>query len=83
MFYKIKEVKPLEDYILEITFQNDVIKYYDLSSLFEKWSIFKQLITEEGLFKQVKVDEGGYGISWNDEIDLSCNELWNNGQTKK
>ncbi len=21
----------------------------------------------------------GYGISWNDEIDLSCDELWENG----
>ena len=25
-----------------------------------------------------KVDVGGYGISWNDEIDLSCDELWDN-----
>ena len=22
---------------------------------------------------------GEYGISWNDEIDLSCDELWENG----
>ena len=34
-----------------------------------------------GLFEQVKVDSGGYGISWNDELDLSCNELYYNGVT--
>jgi len=32
-----------------------------------------------GLFWNVKTDLGGYGISWNDEIDLSCDELWENG----
>lgn len=24
---------------------------------------------------------GGYGIIWNDELDLSCDELWENGVT--
>jgi hypothetical protein len=29
--------------------------------------------------EQVRVDTGGFGISWNDEIDLSCDELYDNG----
>jgi len=78
MFHKVKNVKPLDNYILEITFQDDTIKYYDVSKLFEKWNIFQSLINIKGLFEQVKVDNGGYGISWNDDIDLSCNELWEN-----
>ncbi len=82
MFYKIKKVKILENYIIEITFQNDIVKHYDVSTLFEKWSVFKQFETDKNLFQQVQVDKGGYGISWNDEIDLSCNELWENGVTK-
>jgi hypothetical protein len=28
----------------------------------------------------VRVDPGGYGISWNDHIDLSEYELWTNGE---
>lgn len=82
MFYKIKCVKPLENYTLQVTFQNNVIKYYTINNLLEKWNIFKKLIIIDGLFEQVKVDAGGYGISWNNEIDLSCNELWENGYTK-
>ena len=78
MFHKVKEVKPLENYILEVTFQDNTKKYYDVSKLFRKWEIFQSLRTINGLFEQVKVDNGGYGISWNDEIDLSCNELWEN-----
>ena len=80
MFYKIKSVKPLEDYKLLVTFENNVVKQYDVKVLFSKFEIFKTLSSIVGLFEQVKVDSGGYGISWNDELDLACNELWNNGQ---
>ena len=80
MFHKVKNVKILNKYILEITFQNDVIKHYDVSVLFEKWKVFENLKNIDGLFEQVNVDQGGYGISWNDEIDLECEELWEHGK---
>lgn len=79
MFYKIKDIKPHNNYTLIVTFENDIIKIYDVKPLFNKWDIFNALQNVVGLFEQVKVDSGGYGISWNDELDLSCNELWNNG----
>lgn len=79
MFYKVKSIKTLPNYILDITFENGVIKKYDIKLLFKKWPIFESLKTTAGLFEQVTVDAGGYGISWNDELDLSCNELWENG----
>ena len=31
------------------------------------------------LFRAVQADPGGYGISWNDELDLSEAELWRHG----
>lgn len=79
MFYKVQDVKPLEKYKLLVTFQNGEIKEYDVKPLFDKWQVFKDLAYINGLFQQVKVDAGGYGISWNDDIDLSCNELYYNG----
>ena len=33
------------------------------------------------LFSSVMVDQGGYGVIWNDDIDISCDELWANGET--
>lgn len=79
MFYKVQDVKPLEKYKLLVTFQNGEIKEYDVKPLFDKWQAFKDLAYINGLFQQVKVDVGGYGISWNDDIDLSCDELYYNG----
>ena len=80
MFYKIKTVEPLDNFILYVTFENDVKKYYDLKLLFDKWHKFKELQNNKILFSNVKVDNGGYGVSWNEELDLSCNELWENGK---
>lgn len=56
MFHKIKSVKPLENYVLEILFENGVVKFYDVSNLFEKWNVFKSLLVVNGLFELVKVD---------------------------
>jgi len=33
------------------------------------------------VFKAVRVDPGGYGISWSDDIDISEYELWTNGES--
>ena len=79
MFYRVQEVTPLPAYGLMVRFVNGEKKRYDVRPLLDKWEPFKALATVEGLFEQVKVDPGGYGISWNDEIDLACNELWENG----
>ena len=79
MFYKVQNIQPLQDFCLLVNFQNGTTKHYSVAPLFDKWEAFKALAEIKGLFDQVKVDAGGYGISWNDDIDLSCNELWNNG----
>ncbi len=79
MFHKIKSVHPLPDYKLYITFMNGETRSYNVIPLFAKWPAFRVLQTEPGLFEQVKVDSGGYGIIWNDEIDLEGEEVYWNG----
>ncbi len=79
MFNKIIDVKPISEYILLVTFEGNLKKKYDVKQLFNKFDVFRTLIDVKGLFEQVKVDVGGYGISWNDDLDLSCDELYYNG----
>ena len=79
MFHKVKYVKPLPDYSLLVVFLTGEQKQYDVKPLFHKWESFKLLTLTNDLFNQVKVDAGGYGIAWNDSIDLSCDELYYNG----
>ena len=81
MFHKVKTVSVIPDYWLSVRFAEGVTKIYDLRPLFEKWPAFNDLKNDDTLLYDVKVDTGGYGIVWNDDIDLSCDELFENGET--
>ena len=78
MFHKIKNVYPLPEYRLSIQFAEGCTKIYDVNPLFEKIPLFA-VLKENHLFFDVTVDVGGHGIVWNDDLDLSCDELWENG----
>ena len=82
MFHKVKTVIPIDDYKLLVQFVSGVTKVYDVKPLFEWEDVFKTLIENE-LFYSVYVDVGGNGIVWNDDIDLSCDELWEKGKEVK
>ena len=77
MFHKVKNVFALSEYRLSVQFSEGVTKIYDVKPLFERLPVFAELSKAE--FDCVSVDVGGYGIIWNDEIDLSCDELWERG----
>lgn len=79
MTHRITQVETLEKYIIIAVFQNGVEKKYDMCQLFCTIPQFEALKVEPGLFEQVRVDVGGYGVSWNDELDLSAEEIWQNG----
>ena len=79
MFHKIKNVSALPDFRLSVQFSEGVTKLYDMNPCAEKLPSFRSLLKNQELFSCVTVDTGGYGIIWNDEYDLSCDELWENG----
>jgi hypothetical protein len=79
VFHKVVKVQPLEQFRVDILFEDGTQKKYDVAPLFSKWEAFFALKDIPGLFEQVRIEPGGYAISWNDEIDLSADELWQNG----
>ena len=79
MVHKVKSVNALDNFRLSVQFAEGVTKIYDVSQLFEKWSAFRSLKDDLELFKNIQVDVGGYGVIWNDDLDISCDELYANG----
>ena len=79
MFHKIKNVTPLKDFKLSIQFAEGITKIYDMKKLIENNKIFLEL-KDINLFDSVEVDIGGYGVIWNDDIDISCDDLFENGE---
>ena len=80
MFHNVKNVNALPDFKLSVQFCEGVTKIYDVATLFEKYSFFLSLKDSPEIFSSVIVDQGGYGIIWNDDIDISCDKLWANGE---
>ena len=83
MFHKVKAVGALPGFRLCVQFAEGVTKIYDVKPLFAKWAAFKALAAAPEAFAGVEVDAGGYGVVWDDDLDLSCDELFANGVAVK
>lgn len=79
MFHKVKSVAPVPGFRLSVQFSEGRTKLYDMDPLFEKIPAFRCLKDAPEEFAGVTVDVGGYGVIWGDELDLSCDELWEHG----
>lgn len=79
MFHKITSLATLPDYILLVGFSGGEFKQFDLKPLMGKYPAFAALENVEGLYRQAKIDAGGYGVMWNDDLDISAEGLYEKG----
>lgn len=75
---KVKSVSAIDDSTLLVEFDNAEKKTYDITPLLSI-DMFSPL-KDAALFKAVKVEQGGYAVVWNGDIDISEYELWSNGE---
>ena len=75
---KILSVTPVEKYQLRVTFANHITKVYDCADILKHRGF--SILYDSAFFRAVHVDQGGYGIFWNDDLDLSESELWVHGK---
>jgi len=78
VFHRIQSVSVVEPFRLRAVFVDGTEKEYDLRR-WEDRPEFSLLFRHPALHKAVRVEPGGYGISWNDNIDLSAEEIFGNG----
>lgn len=79
MFRKITSLATLPDYVLLVGFSSGEFKQFDLKSLMNKYPPFAALKNVNGLYEQAKIDAGGYGIVWNDDLDISAEGIYEKG----
>jgi hypothetical protein len=75
---QISSVHAVGAAMLRVAFRDGSQRLYDCAPLLERPEF--QPLKTLAFFRAVTVDPGGYGISWNDDIDLSEYELWTNGR---
>ncbi|MEW6350313.1 MAG: DUF2442 domain-containing protein [Thermodesulfobacteriota bacterium] len=77
---KVSAVYPLPGKHLRVTCANGETRAYDCTPLLGEPAF--AVLRDDAVFRNVHVDEHGYGISWNDNVDLAESELWVNGTTE-
>lgn len=79
MIPRIKEIKPLDNYMLSVVFNDGKKVIYDVKDDINSIESYRLLETLPGLFGQVALDESRTCIYWNDEIDLPSDILYEYG----
>ena len=79
MYLSVITVKPLKDYEIELIFENNEVKIFDMKKYLET-GIFKKL-KDENLFNQVKISFDS--IEWPGGIDLDPEILYKRSKTKE
>lgn len=77
-FHKVCAVFPLPGLRLLSMFSNGVTKLYEMAPLIARYPILDKL-RDEDCFSSAAVDRGGYGVVWDDDADVSADEIWDNG----
>ncbi|MGA2066952.1 MAG: DUF2442 domain-containing protein [Thermoguttaceae bacterium] len=74
---RVVRVEPVGQAKVLVRFENGVEKIYDCRPLLSRSEF--GLLANAAFFRAVRVDPGGYGISWSDNVDVSEYELWTRG----
>ena len=74
------QVRFLEDVTLELTYQDGKIVRYDMSRLFSKYPQLEELRNNRELFINGHLDVGGYGVIWNDDLDIDATSIYECGE---
>ena len=73
----IVSAQTIDNLTLIVKFTNNELREYNISKLLDK-PMFS-LLKNPAFFRNFIIESGGYGLVWNDEIDISEYELWQNG----
>lgn len=72
MYLAVKEVKPIDNYKLILTFENNEVRLFDMNPYLDK-GIFQEL-KNENIFNAVKVSFDS--IEWPNEADIDPETLY-------
>lgn len=79
MFHKAVDLAFGEGTVVLLTFRDGQVKRFDMACLFDRYPKLRALENRE-LFTAGKL-MGGYGIIWNDELDIEAEAIYEDGIT--
>ena len=79
MIERIRSIKPLPDYMLDVSFDDGKRVVYDVKDDMDLpgYSALRDVF---GLFPQVQLDESRTCVFWNEDIDLPSHAIYEYGK---
>lgn len=74
---KIVDVLPMKKLVLSVKFSDGITRNYDCNNILNRNEHY-QKSTDFNFFKNVHIDIGGHGLSWDDYVDISEYEILEN-----
>lgn len=74
---KITNILPKDNLILSVSFSDGITRKYDCKQISSRNDHYKKL-EDNSFFKNVNIDNGGHGLSWDDYVDISEFEILEN-----
>lgn len=80
MIPRIKSVKPLSQFFLEVIFDDGKKCIYDVEEDIKHIKSYEDLREIPGLFQQVQLDTSRTCVYWNEDIDLPSDAIYKYGK---
>lgn len=77
---KLEDVVPLEDFSLLTFFRDGMVRKCSLKQYFEGHQAFSVLLRKPELFSTVQLQPGGYGVTWDTQLNIPDTALYGEGE---
>ena len=77
---KIEDVVPLQNNRLLVFFRDGMVRKCDLTAYFEKTQRFSILLKRPDYFANVRIQTGGYGVWWDENLSIPDTALYTMGR---
>jgi anaerobic glycerol-3-phosphate dehydrogenase len=72
---RVKDVKPLHDFVVHVWFSNDTDREIDLDK-YLRGPVFEEIRSNSEVFRSIKVDERMKTICWENGVDIDPDTLY-------
>lgn len=79
MIPRIKSLKTVPDYQLQVVFDDGKTVLYDVKDDINQIESYKDLVSIHGLFNSVRLDESRTCVFWNEQIDIPSDQIYEYG----
>ena len=76
---KLTDITPLANHQIIAFFRGGQTKKCDLKPFMVNNRLYKHILADDKLFREMKMQTDGYGITWEEQLSISCYDLFETG----